>query len=158
VGLNYNDVSQFGLSYNWLGSKLEKSVFDTKYQKIDTAKLQLSYIAPFFEYTFYRTKRFWASIPVQIGVGISHFVYNDEGGKRRIVHQQPVILYEPSMIFEYRLFRYMGIGSGIGYRIMLLNNKAIGESFNSPIYLFWGRIYFGKIYDDLFKPNKKNEN
>ena len=47
----------------------------------------------------------------------------------------------------YYVFPFLGVGAGIGYRIMLINNPYINEEFTAPIYNFKVKIVFSKIIE-----------
>ena len=139
IGLNFNKKSQVGLSYNWLKRK-------TLIITADSSTLKMNYISPFFEYVFYRDKHFTLSIPVLIGLGKSKYV-SKEG---KSYAKSFIMTYEPGMTLEYKFLRYFGIGTGVGLRLMLVDNPKIIEQLNSPVYIFKFKIYFGEIVNDLF--------
>jgi len=150
-GLDYGKDVTVGMSFNWLDKK-----FDTTKDVLigsDTvvANLDFGYLGAYFEYTFYRTEHWEISIPVQIGIGSTYFGYRDGKNKQKRLSQKPIIVYEPSMTADYRFWRYLGIGAGVGYRLMLVNNNDIEGNFNSPIYVLKLKVYLGDMYRDVFK-------
>ena len=138
VGLSFNKTSRIGLSYNWLKRK-------TLIVTADSSTLKMNYISPFYEYTFYRDKHFTLAIPILIGFGNSKYV-SKEGSTYA---KSFIMAYEPGMTFEYRFLRYLGIGTGVGLRLMLKDNPQIKEQLNSPVYIFKFKIYFDQIIEDL---------
>jgi hypothetical protein len=50
------------------------------------------------------------------------------------------------MNLEYKILNLVGVGAGLGYRIMLKNNSEIDHSFTSPIYVIRFRLIFDEIY------------
>jgi hypothetical protein len=62
-----------------------------------------------------------------------------------------MLSYEPAMAVEYRLFKYLGLGVGVGYRLMIVNNEPTNYQFTSPVYLLKVRILFSKIYKDVIE-------
>lgn len=150
-GLDYGKDVTVGMSFNWLDKKFST----TKEVKVgaDTleANLDFGYLGFYFEYTFFRTEHWEISIPVQLGFGSTYFAYKDGNDKQKRLSQKPIIVYEPSMTADYRFWRYLGVGAGVGYRLMLVNNKDIEGNFNSPIYVLKLKVYLGDIYKDVFK-------
>ena len=139
VGLNFNNTSNVGLSYNWLKN-------NTLITTADSSLLKMNYISPFYEYSFYRDKHFTLSIPVLLGFGNTKYI-SKEGVKYA---KSFIMTYEPGMMAEYRFLRYFGVGAGVGLRLVLINNKQINEQLNSPVYIFRFKIYFDKIFKDVF--------
>ena len=138
-GVSFNKKTSMGLSFNWLK---RKTLIVTE----DNSTLKMNYISPFFEHVFYQDKHFTLAIPILIGLGNSKYV--SESG---ISYAKSFIMtYEPGMTFEYKFLRYFGIGTGVGLRLMLIDNPKISEQLNSPVYIFKFKIYFGDIVSDLF--------
>ena len=151
IGLDFNKTVKVGFGYNVLYTEVYKGGADGPVPK---KKLRLNYISPYMVYTYYRKGNWELSIPVQFGFGTSDYVDVD---KSMIgMTGNPVVLYEPYMSAQYRLLRYIGLGVGMGYRILLVGNKSIGQNFNSPIYVFKAKIFFGDLFRDLKKLNGSN--
>ena len=126
--------------------------------KIDSIKssLRFNYFCYYVEYVFYKTKHWEFSIPLQMGIGNSRYeyVYSDTLRKE---NEKIVILYEPVIAGQYKIFDWFGFGANIGYRLMIVNNKAIQQNFNSPIYSFSMLIFYGELYKKLFPRTKLAE-
>ncbi len=148
VGLSFRKTLTIGIGYNWIGTKFTEPL-KVGYQVFES-EIKLRYIAPFLEYSFYKKGPWEATVPVQIGFGRSFLRYMSPQGKEN-VNSGRVMLYEPGMTIEYKLFDVVGIGAGVGYRIMLKNNKEIDQQFTSPVYVLRIRL----IFDELFKRYKK---
>lgn len=138
AGVSFNNTVRVGLSYNWIKDDAESS-FD------GTQNIKLNYVAPFFEYTFYKDQRFAFAIPIKLGFG-SAFYKND---KEEISNREFVMLYEPAMLAEVRFLRYFAVGGGVGLRLMLKDNRLLREQLNSPIYIFGFKIYFDTLKEDF---------
>jgi hypothetical protein len=151
VGLDYNHTTKIGLGFHWLSSELTKEIKVAE-DEINTysANLRFSYISTSIEYAFYKRPKFEISIPVQLGIGMSSYRYKNAAGKHIKEYRHGVFMYEPTMTMQYRFLRYFGIGAGVGYRLMIVNNKAIDEQFTSPIYILRFKVFFGEIYRAIF--------
>ncbi|MCW5918764.1 MAG: hypothetical protein KIS71_03175, partial [Bacteroidetes bacterium] len=66
------------------------------------------------------------------------------------------ILFEPAITGHYKLIRWVGIGFGVGYRVMLKNNKQLKDNLSSPIYILRLKIFVDEIYRTVF-PSKKSK-
>lgn len=143
AGVTYNKQFTLALGYSWLNSD-----FETTLKNNVNAKLRMRYITPYMEYSFLEKNNIEVTIPVHLGMGMSF--YQDENKKQ--YNKSFILTYEPAMTLTYRFFKYFGIGGGLGYRLMLVGNNSINENFTSPIYLVKFKLFFGDIYNDIFKP------
>ena len=120
----------------------------------DTATLKFNYIAYFVEYVFYKRRRWEFSIPLQIGIGSSRYEYTDQNSSLIQLDRKTVVLYEPAITGHYKITKWFGVGMGAGFRIMLVNNKALDKKFNSPIYILKAKIFLGDIYRAIVLPRQ----
>ncbi len=150
AGLEFDKRFIIGAGYNYLDSEIDKDFYSV-ISKNDTvnAQLKLNYISVFAEYVFYDEKKYQLSIPIQIGAGISKYTYN-LNGKTINYKSKPIILYETALLGHYKIIKWVAIGGGIGYRLMILDNPTIDQQFNSAIYIFKVKIFFADIYKDVF--------
>ncbi len=138
LGLNFKSQFVFGLSYNWMTNGI------VTYNELQMRnELKARYVAAFAEYTFYDTKRWEISIPLQIGVGKIYTLSN-----KKQTHQSVALFYEPTMSLTYKATRYVGLGLDVGYRIVLKNKSEISQNFTSPTYSFGVAFFFGTMYSD----------
>ena len=111
-------------------------------------RVRFGYITPFFSYAFYQRGPWEVSIPVQLGFGSGSLVYDDLEGTTRTLDRTFVFLYEPAMTVQYRFLKYLAIGGGLGFRLVV-TSSSLNERLNAPIYLFGLKVYFGDLYRDL---------
>jgi hypothetical protein len=161
IGWEYNNAVKIGIGYNRLNSKISytKYYFNDEINRYDTLQsfLKFEYLSPFFEYVFFKNNKWEHAIPVQIGIGNSRYEYVDAKGIIHYENFRPVILYEPLMTTQYKIFPWIGVGTGVGYRLILVGNKQINKNLNSPIYTLRLMVFLGDLYKDLkkfFVPNK----
>jgi hypothetical protein len=98
---------------------------------------------------YYKTRYWEFSIPLQIGIGNSRYVYH-ANGNNYVRDYQSIVLYEPMVQTEYYIFPWLGIEADVGLRLMLKQNTAIGKDFNSPMYAFGMFIAWDELYNTLF--------
>ena len=150
AGINYADVTRIGLTYNWMARGVDRdhSVRLNDSTSVGLSKsLRMRYIAPHIEYTYYRSEHWEAGIHVQLGFGSSFFTY-ELNNVQETIQRDWIMLYEPAMTIQYRFLQYFGIGAGVGYRLLLKNNKQINERFTSPVYTIGFKVFFSKLYQD----------
>ena len=150
VGLNFDNVTKVGLGYNWLTTDVIRplELTDQEVQN-NEGELKMRYLTAFIEYTFLKKKRYNFSIPVQVGIGRAFFRYQTISGNNQNTKPVTVAFYEPAFTAEYTGIKYIGIGLGAGYRLMLLGSQKLDDNYNAPVYLFKFKVYFGDIINDV---------
>lgn len=148
AGVRLAGKMKAGIGYSRLHTKFQKNIFIGA----DTfpARLQFSYSVLYFEYVFYAANRWEFSVPLQLGAGNAFYRYS-YNGKQLERDKHVIMLYEPSVSWQYKITRWFGIGGDIGYRLMLIKNKMIPENFNSPVYSFKAILYYEELYRMIFK-------
>lgn len=151
-GINFGTKLCVGLGYNFIGTELTEDVlFEGELVRAD---IRMNYIAPFVEYSFYQRGPWVVSAPIQFGIGNSFLCY-DSGAGTNNFNRGRVVIYEPGMAFEYKILKLIGVGAGMGYRIMLKNNRDIQQQFTSPVFALRVRLIFDEIYR-RYKSNTTN--
>lgn len=163
-GVDHGDRLKYGGGVNWLSNAND---FDRELQfpKADTSvtgRMNLWFLSPFLEYTFYSSKHWELTMPIRMGVGFTSFNYYDPLKEEQVNRTSPVLSYEPILSGQFKFWRYFGVGMGLGYRLMLLDKNLIPQGFDqkpyrfsSAIYIFRFNIFFGRMYRDIF-PKKKD--
>ena len=158
IGFEYNETVKLGIGFNSLLTEIYTSKrINYGLNEIDTVKAQLKfvYVSPYFEYVFYRNKKWEHSIPIQVGFGNSRYEYKKRDGTLIRENYKPIILYEPAMTTQYKILPWVGIGVGLGYRVLLLRNKDINVNFSSPIYVIKLKLFLGDLYKSVFPRKNK---
>lgn len=145
-GLDFDKKTRLGLGYEWLGSVIqsEKLVLNNNFFDTVNANLKLDYLSIFGEYVFYKDLKWEFSLPIILSFGQAGYYYYIDNKKFKL-NRTFVFGYETQMIGQYNIFTWLGVGTGIGYRIMIINRKQINENFTSPIYLFRLKIFFNRL-------------
>jgi hypothetical protein len=137
AGLTWRKSLTMGLGYHWLrdGTSLKVPSGDTTL----TRNVRMRYIALFTEYTFFRRGAWEATVPVQIGLG-SSFLTSDGSDTPVAGSRATICMYEPAMLIEYKVLNLIGLGGGLGYRLMLAGNRNIDLRFTAPVYMLRLRL------------------
>jgi len=143
-GLSFNNRISLMLGYYFLkhpiyGTSIlnEGTIEEVNYY----TRLKLHYISLVTEYTLVKKERWCIYLPVQAGIGkaVKDF-YDSESLKiKRINRLFPV---ELSVTGNYRLWKFLGIGGGIGYRNAIGSNIIKDEDFNGITYSLGIKIWF----------------
>lgn len=153
-GLEYNRRVRFGIGFYNLASDIVKKKYITGVFANDTvlnSKLELNFIPLSAEYIFYNRYPWEISTQTAIGIGSSYFFYYNPLGEKARVDEKNIALMIIAGGAQYKITRWLGVGSGLGFRIMLKDNSSIDERFNSIIYSLQLRIFPGAIYRAIFK-------
>lgn len=143
VGLNFNRKFKVGLGLNGLvlPSKTDISIGDRTF----SAELNYAYFSPYIEYVYYNSRRWEFSLSTQIGIGGASFRYVDENEVTQKFNETTLLSYEPATLIDYKITRWFGIGTGVGYRLVFYKSKGIEQRFSSPEYVIKLKVYLGEI-------------
>ncbi|MBI5219825.1 MAG: hypothetical protein HY958_12935 [Bacteroidia bacterium] len=159
LGLDFDKKLKTGFGYYFLFSDFSKNKVVSRENNLpDTsvnARLNFNYGGIFVEYVFYNKKRWEICFPLHLGIGVSKYRY-DLNKLPYETEPRLMGLYEANLCAQYRIFFWLGVGGGIGYRLMLIDNRMNDESFTSPIYSVKVKIFFGDLYRKYF-PKKENQ-
>jgi len=145
VGLNYRRKFKVGLGFNQMLFNVEKVAFDEDAGINRAVELEYSYFSPYIEYVYYNTRKWEFSLSLQHGIGGASYQYRDANGKKKKLINSVVLSYEPAMLIDYKIIRWIGIGTGIGYRMVYRKTPGIKEKFSSPEYVIKLKVYLGEI-------------
>lgn len=151
TSLDFERRARLGFGVYFLASPFNRkfilpNALGTQNDTIDS-KLQFTYLSVFFEYVILTTKRWELSLPIHLGLG-------DVGFTGIPAEPKTVLLLEANLLASYKIFPFIGLGGGIGYRQMLLGGDLIRENFNSPTYSFGVKFWLGYLYEKLIKKKK----
>jgi hypothetical protein len=155
AGIEWNNKWRFAAGYNQIKSDIvENKVLpssELQYAINDTmrAQLYLRYFPLMAEYVFYDKDAWQLSAPINLGYGRSYFQYYGINNQKRRVFEHGVLVSEIGMNAQYKIIKWFGIGAGLGFRIMILNNPAIDTKFSSPIFSIRIKLFPGAIYNSI---------
>lgn len=110
-----------------------------------TARAQFRYVALYGEYVLKGNPRWEISAPVQVGYGRYWVQYTDPDGLRSRSASQRICLVEPTIAAQMRIFRWIGIGAGTGWRQLVKSDLPPGQSLNGPIFYSRVKLYLGDL-------------
>jgi len=149
LGYDHNNVVKYGLGFHNLSSTMKRDFYVKTNGVTDTinTRFNFAYFSLFGEYVFYDTKRWEGSLPIQIGFGATNFAgsLNDS---TYLFHKKFVMHYEAALTGQYRFLRYFALGGGVGYRIMIIDNKNLNMQLTNPIYIIKLKFFLGDLFRD----------
>lgn len=154
-GVKIDEMWRLGAGYNLLSSDIiEQKVLPSEelaYAKNDTVKAQLffRYFPVMAEYIHYNKGNWQISTPIQIGYGQSYFQYFDKNDNKRRIFKKGVVASQLGVNAQYKIVKWVGLTAGLGYRIMIINNKEIEAKMNSPIFAIGIKIYLSEVIKSI---------
>lgn len=155
VGLELNKRFRFGMGF-YGNSRFypynQPGLPDSMDQTV-----RFNYTTVFLEYVAFSNYRWELSFPFSYGRGkiaLNHFLAPPNSTpvfleKETIPH---VDLLDFAIAGHYKFFSWAGIGSGLGYRQVLLDPEHLRTAFSSPYFVVKLKIFMGYIYRNITDP------
>lgn len=147
VGLEFEKRMRVGFGLYTLASPFTRTfvrVNDLGIPDTLHPQLRFSYMTAFGEYILLSTQHWEVSFPLQLGIG-------DAGFQGLAEEPQAFLLGEVGIWASYKVFPFLGLAGGVGYRHILLGGNLIRENFNAPTYSFGLKLWTGYLLDKVFK-------
>jgi hypothetical protein len=160
IGLSYKNKHRFGIG---LYGMQEPITFVGEVDRIkhpdatDTVRFNFGYGSLFYEYVWFKNKRWDLSTPIHFGLGNLAFSFKDTSANYQRLFGGGALMTELTGVAQFKIFRWFALGTGVGYRMMLIDDKTIRKSLNSPVYIFQVKILFGEIYKMTFRRKNLEE-
>jgi hypothetical protein len=152
TGVKFHQKHEVGVALNWISSKNILEVLlpkesDATDPKTAEGIFYYRYAGLFYEYDFYQHKRWQMSVPLQVGGGRAGLNVYDISTQTFLADQRAkFLLFEPAYNVSYKVIRYFGVGSGLGYRFVLSPQKVVNENLTRPVFILKLKLYLGEIY------------
>ncbi|KXK46985.1 MAG: hypothetical protein UZ10_BCD003000590 [Bacteroidetes bacterium OLB10] len=156
AGLGFNKKLRFGIGYMKLFTDVVDSI-EVKPGTYYRGEVKSGYFTTGLEYILYDNDPWQLSFPVHLGIGNSYYDYPDGKRTHNKALKGSIVLLEPAVTGHYKVIRWVGVGFGVGYRIMIKNNTQITDKLSSPLYVLKLKVFLDEIYKSIFEPedNKK---
>lgn len=149
LGVEFKFPIRTGIGYYWMQTAIDSQLFDSSEHPNSgsSAIPRMRYFMAYAEYTFWEEDGWSLAVPLQLGFGETFY----RTDKDAHVANGFVMPLESGVEVSYRFVRWAGLGVGLGYRLMLLNNPLVKENFNSPYY----QVRVQLAFNELFRPQRK---
>ena len=117
------------------------------------AQLRFRYLAAYAGYVLVENRRWELSTIMQLGLGSVYVLYENDDGDLDKTPREFMGVVEPTLAAQYRVFRWGGIGTGIGWRQPVFVPASIQKELNGPVFYLRANLFLG----DLFKVVKEKE-
>jgi hypothetical protein len=148
LGVSWQRKLRIGGGYSWLNSPVynDRKIISSLGQAETVREyLKFGYLCYYIDFVFYKAKRWQLSVPIQVGTGLSHFQYTENN----VLHKSRnyfLLLYEPGITVQFKVFKWAGVGADLAYRFTLKNNHYIAEKLSSPTFSFKLLVWFDEIF------------
>lgn len=159
LGMEWNERWRTGLGIYFLSNRFNKpedAVASLPGKQI--ANLRFRYFVLYGEYIFLQNRKWEISAPMQAGMGTLYYKYKDETGQQIKTDRQLIYLAEPSVAAHYKIFYWLGIGAGAGYRQVLNPDSSLAHDLDEPIYYGKVKLFLGELYKEYIKKREAKRN
>lgn len=117
------------------------------------AEIRFRYLAVYAGYVLLETRRWELSANMQLGLGSAYVLYEADDGDLDKTPRDFMGIVEPTLAAQYRVFRWGGFGTGLGWRQPVFVPLAIQKELNGPVFYLRANLFLG----ELFKVMKEKE-
>ena len=101
----------------------------------------------FGEWIALKRIRWEISLPFHLGFGSGTTAfYRQRTGQYLGENRDFIAFTEFSPIVSFRFCRWMGVGAGLGFRIIFNDNDELQDAYNAPITILRARFYISELY------------
>lgn len=147
LGVELNKHWRLGFDYHDMISPLILAAPPGR-DKGDLA-LKFRYASFWGEYVWLRTSRWEISTPLHIGYTFAGIRKNSPLRYDLNEQEKHNILSDFSVRGQYKVYDWLGLGAGVGYRQMLDPNPIVQKMFDGPSYSFSVRVFLGKCWQKI---------
>ncbi|GAA3964513.1 hypothetical protein [Hymenobacter antarcticus] len=109
------------------------------------AELRFRYLAAYAGYALLETKRWEISANLQLGMGSAYVIYENFDGDLDKTPRDFLGVVEPAMAAQLRVFRWAGVGTGVGWRQPVFVPAAIQKELNGPVFYLRANVFLGEL-------------
>ena len=152
-GLIYNKKHKFGIGLYYFKNPIIRSGVELSERDYpdatDTTSYNFGYTSLFYEPIWYITRRLSISAPVHFGTATISASYKVDDTTQTVwtnYLNQNEEIFGISGVANYKVFRWLAIGSGGGYRFLLTKDARVRKALNRPIIIFQVKLMLGVMY------------
>lgn len=105
--------------------------------------LRFRYLAGYGEYVLLETPRWELSAALQFGLGSASLNYRDMDGIDRRTTPEFLGVTEPSVLAQFKILRWAGVGAGAGWRQPVFVPGPIQRELNGPVFYVRAKLFLG---------------
>ena len=109
------------------------------------AQLRFRYLAAYAGYALLENRRWELSANLQLGLGSAYVLYENFAGDLDKTPREFMGVVEPALAAQLRVFRWAGVGTGLGWRQPVFVPGAIQRELNGPVFYLRGNLFLGEL-------------
>lgn len=113
------------------------------------AELRFRYLAGYAGYVLLENTRWELSGNMQLGLGSVYVLYEAEDGDLDKTPRDFLGIVEPTLAAQYRVFKWSGIGTGVGWRQPIFVPYAVQKELNGPVFYLRANLFLGELFKVL---------
>lgn len=147
MGVEFRGRLRTGLGFYMLsGGVPTNAPLPVNIQAGSRDELRFRYGATYAEYVLIGTPRWELSTPTQLGLGRYYARYQQPDGQVVRTPKRTIMMVEPSLAGHVRIFRWVGVGLGAGYRQMLFVDNDLENELSGIIFFGRAKLFLGDFY------------
>ena len=128
--------------YQYKNGKRTKKIADTL-----TPELSLTYLTPNVSYVFVQRRWLEVSVPLELGIGRSHYTETDQNGNLHIDNRGLFVPIEAGVTVLLKPFRWVGVSGSVGYRKSVLETD-YKDDFDGMYFSYRLNVFVGVVWRD----------
>ena len=122
---------------------------DSIYRRFD-----MLFFTTFMEFVPISNFRWELSIPFSLGYGFANVSHKHRSETEyKVQHAKQGFLLLSGISAHYKVFSWVGVGAGLGYRQVLTNDSLVNQGMSGLFVSFKFKIFVGDLYYLIFKPD-----
>ncbi len=113
------------------------------------AEIRFRYLAAYAGYVLLEKRRWELSANLQLGLGSAYVLYQAANGDLAKTPRDFMGIVEPTLAAQYRVFRWGGFGTGLGWRQPVFVPRAIQKELNGPVFYLRANLFLGELFKVL---------
>ena len=109
------------------------------------AELRFRYLAAYAGYALLETRRWELSANLQLGLGSAYVLYENFDGDLDKTPRDFMGVVEPALAAQLRVFRWAGVGTGLGWRQPVFVPATIQKELNGPVFYLRANVFLGEF-------------
>lgn len=109
------------------------------------AQLRFRYLAAYAGYVLLEKRRWELSANLQLGLGSAYVRYENLAGSLEKTPREFMGVVEPTLAAQLRVFRWAGVGTGLGWRQPVFVPGAIQRELNGPVFYLRANLFLGEL-------------
>ena len=140
-----------GIGLYWMNENIERAgTPGPNYTNSQgTLFYKFGYTSLFFEPIKTLSRRWQLSAPFHLGSAVIETRYLTNTGNKELFRTTKAPLFEFSGVAQYKIYRWLAVGTGIGYRSLLVDDNKIKKALNAPVYILQLKVLLEVIWKAL---------